>query len=807
MKKISLILIIVMMSLMLTPFANAAEQEVTKYPLWVGGRQVTSLYLENETEGWSYDPASYKLSLKDAKITGTGEENYKACIFINTVPSTLFTIDLAGENKVGDGNNTYGIRTGSSQIVITGKDGSLTVSGKCAIDGGPVLRINGTTVTLTGSDRAIDVAGPVSFSGSTVYVSDCRLGICGENISIKDSRVDISCSEFGIISFDDLSVSGESYVEAASSGFVAVNGIEYKAAVIANDRLTLTDVEILEPEGSEIRDDYIFERETWVSVFEKDSTVPADKVVIGKAYPVWIGTEQITTGNMRDLTLIDGVDAAKDGGASYDPKTSTLTLNNTSVTKTHIPESYSAYAVSTFGTDLNIVLKGENKAVCQDATYAIFGEDAHITFDGDGTLEAAAERIGLYAYMGSVTVNGGKLTLSGGNAGIECDQADGSVVTVNGGSVKASGDNFSGIIVRKLVINAGRVESETKNADLSYQTTLVSALTYETEIVLGENIHMTLPENGEFMNYGTGDDLCWHVTDGKDRVMKCVIEEAGIIMFLGENDTVLQSVPVGYGTSPAYTGKTPEKEGNAQYTYTFAGWKDKDGKEYKPADTLPAVTGDASYTAFFSSTVNEYTVTFRNEDGTELQSSKVKYGEEPSYTGNTPEKEENEKYTYKFSGWTPALETVKGDIEYTAEFEAVEKPVYTVTEGGDASWTLGSGKPLKITVKRDKDDDTCFDHFTDVMLDGKKLDDSAYAVERGSTVITLSAETLETMSKGTHTVTVNFDDGQAETGVTVEEKITPPATGDTGSTGLWTALTLFSALGTGFLSLRRRRHS
>ena len=66
-------------------------------------------------------------------------------------------------------------------------------------------------------------------------------------------------------------------------------------------------------------------------------------------------------------------------------------------------------------------------------------------------------------------------------------------------------------------------------------------------------------------------------------------------------DAMIDTTEVADGDVPTHAA--PTKEADAQYTYTFSGWTDGENA-YGLTDTLPAVTGNVTYTAMFTTSLS-----------------------------------------------------------------------------------------------------------------------------------------------------------------------------------------------------------
>ena len=151
------------------------------------------------------------------------------------------------------------------------------------------------------------------------------------------------------------------------------------------------------------------------------------------------------------------------------------------------------------------------------------------------------------------------------------------------------------------------------------------------------------------------------------------------IRFVDYDGTELQSGLVEVGELPEYNGAEPAKKqtdyaSNKEFSYIFDHW----------SPNVSKVTQAMTYTAVYREEAKTYTVTFRNENSSIIETRSYHYGETPVCT-NPPTKPNTAEWTYQLA-WTPQIQAIVGDIDpetpivYTADFETLkQKNKYSVT--------------------------------------------------------------------------------------------------------------------------------
>ena len=155
---------------------------------------------------------------------------------------------------------------------------------------------------------------------------------------------------------------------------------------------------------------------------------------------------------------------------------------------------------------------------------------------------------------------------------------------------------------------------------------------------------------------------------------------------------------------------------------------------------------------------------------------------------------------------------------------AGETPNYKIIEGANGTWTQNRDGTLTFRANGD------FSKFTGVKIDGTLIDPKNYTAKSGSTIITLKADYLKTLSVGAHNLTVVYTDGECSTNFEVKQAAseqtkptegdksdtttptggkdtTSPQTGDNSNMLLWVALLFVSGagvLGTTVYSKKKR---
>ena len=156
------------------------------------------------------------------------------------------------------------------------------------------------------------------------------------------------------------------------------------------------------------------------------------------------------------------------------------------------------------------------------------------------------------------------------------------------------------------------------------------------------------------------------------------------ITLVNANNGANVPLEVPYGEKPVYT---PVKDATAQYTYSFKDWTNG-SIHYATCDDMPTVTGTTTYTANWTSVVNEYNITWKNGNEILEVDENQPYGTATAFNGaSLPTKDADDDYEYAFSQWRSSLNgnsynngstpTVAGETTYEAQYTTT--PRYAIT--------------------------------------------------------------------------------------------------------------------------------
>lgn len=209
-------------------------------------------------------------------------------------------------------------------------------------------------------------------------------------------------------------------------------------------------------------------------------------------------------------------------------------------------------------------------------------------------------------------------------------------------------------------------------------------------------------------------------------------------------------------------------------------YKPKDAEDSAYTASCPVNAGTYTIKAVFAETENYLEVTATAdfiilksqrpenmpiEENTKVQASKTmnKAGDVPLPAGwswKVPD-------TMLIPGGILTTEAVYCDSDNYEQYQvqmAISKEAEIITSATDRIYTIGKDNCAVIKCTG------ALSELKDVKVDGVSVESSNYALKEGSTILTFSKAYLDTLSVGTHTVTLSYTMGNVQTILTVKEK-------------------------------------
>ena len=254
---------------------------------------------------------------------------------------------------------------------------------------------------------------------------------------------------------------------------------------------------------------------------------------------------------------------------------------------------------------------------------------------------------------------------------VEATYNDGSVVVVNNadleiiGELIVAGDNI--VIISYDSYKTEEVQVYGTSSYLvefkNWDGSTISSSTYnENDVVVIPQAPTKASDN--VYNYSfKGWDKEVSATATENVVYTAVFEKTYIdytVEFKNWDGSIISTDTYHYGDT-VVAPANPTKQGNLIYNYNFIGWN---------TSVSTSCTGNATYIAMFEQNYIDYTVEFKNWDGSTIFTKTYHYGDEVMIPEN-PTKSSDNTYNYTFTGWDKVVPTnvVSNDV-YTAVFES-----------------------------------------------------------------------------------------------------------------------------------------
>ena len=556
-----------------------------------------------------------------------------------------------------------------------------------------------------------------------------------------------------------------------------------------------------------------------------------------------------TTVQVNGTDILNGTDhtvSCGRGTATYDPGTNTLTLNNAEINYQQNDNSAGAIL---FNGDLNINLVGENTIT--SATCGIRGTNAGaLTITGDSlTIDCTYYGIGIPIAGADITIDDADIdiTAKGVNDFTGVGIQAGGVLSIKNGAYI----DVTDVSHHPIIGNAG-IEITDSTLYAQQYTDYYAAIRSENSVFIS-NSTVEARANSESPAIWTGDDLSspptpGHITISNGSDVTLYSESATAVYALfGDIDIENSAVEVSsednaaiysYEGTISMTDSVVKAQAYSDY-YTISAtkgisltgvWLDNVDNEasLSDSDTVensviidyeqgravgnPVITRDVELRNGVKLTIPEQTsltmaegVVFKNNGtvnlkGNFINNNAIVLCADSSHAGGTATctakavcalcgNEYGDLLPHNFeNGKCIVCDAIDPDF----------KPV--IITGANGIWQKGSKDGLSFTSN------AAFTDFLKVQVDNKDLDASDYTVKEGSTIVTLKAEYLETLSLGKHTLAIVSETGTATTEFTIKAATDSSAqTGDDRNIALYVGLAILAAAGVAAVGIQRRR--